>query len=409
LRLAVVSPFVDKRHGTERALAEVLERLSRDFQCEIHLYSQRVEDLGLADPATLPSAGQGSIRWHKVPSIPGPHLVKFLGWMIANTLRRWRDRVFGHLKCDLTLSPGINCGNADVILIHVVFQQLWSLSRGKAYQDRNQPGVFRALHRRLYYALLTALERYIYSNRNVALAAVSQRTAYLLEQFFDRDDVHLIPNGVDTQEFCVGARIASRNESRRLFGLHEADFVLLVIGNDWRMKGVPEILSAMAQLPSLPLQLLVVGDDAAESFREMARRLGVFERCHWEAPRREVIDFYAAADIYVSPSREDSFGLPVAEAMACGLPVITSACAGVAASIHDGSDGFVMRDPGDTFVLAHLVERLYKDELHRNRIGDAAARTAEQWSWDHSAEKLWKLLQDLVQAKSGPDEIKSRE
>ena len=58
LRLAVVSPFVDRRHGTERALAELLERLAGDYGCEIHLYAQRVEDLHISDPKLANQRGR---------------------------------------------------------------------------------------------------------------------------------------------------------------------------------------------------------------------------------------------------------------------------------------------------------------------------------------------------------------
>src|SRR3989454_4965394 len=106
LRLAVVSPFVDRRHGTERALAELLERLARDEHCEIHLYAQRVEDLALDSSSSVGPANSGRIVWHKVPSIPGPHLLKFLGWLFLNSLcRAWDRRVRG-LHFDLVLSPG---------------------------------------------------------------------------------------------------------------------------------------------------------------------------------------------------------------------------------------------------------------------------------------------------------------
>jgi len=84
VRLAVVSPFVDRRHGTERALAELLERLARDYGCEIHLYAQRVEDLPLSDPQLARSKESGAIFWHKVPSIPGPQAVQFPVWVCLN-------------------------------------------------------------------------------------------------------------------------------------------------------------------------------------------------------------------------------------------------------------------------------------------------------------------------------------
>jgi UDP-glucose:(heptosyl)LPS alpha-1,3-glucosyltransferase len=400
LRLAVVSPFVDRRHGTERALAELLERLARDYHCEIHLYAERVQDLALADPQTPRSAQTGFLVWHKVPSVPGPHLLKFLGWMIANSFLRWWHRLFRRLSFDLVLSPGINCMDADVLIVHAVFHRLRELSLEQTARDTPQGRSFRDLHRRAYYALLTSLERRLYCDPKTSLAAVSQRTAGLLAQYFGRRDVRVIPNGVDTREFHESKRIAHRRRARRRLHLVDTDFVLLLIGNDWRVKGVPAILEAMAQLPALPLHLVVVGSDAAEVFREQAKRLGVLDRCHWEPPRPAVIDFYAAADVYVSPSREDSFGLPVAEAMACGLPVITSSQAGISALLRDGIDGFVLRDPQDTQHLASIIQQLYSQGPFRESVAEAAARTARDWTWDRSAAQVWALLQDSFATKN---------
>src|SRR5216684_2257327 len=109
LRLAVVSPFVDRRHGTERALAELLERLARQEHCEIHLYAQRVEGLALAQASAAHSPDAGAILWHKVSSIPGPHLLQFLAWLFLNSFCRAWDRWIHGVRFDLVLSPGINC------------------------------------------------------------------------------------------------------------------------------------------------------------------------------------------------------------------------------------------------------------------------------------------------------------
>jgi glycosyltransferase involved in cell wall biosynthesis len=393
LRLAVVSPFVDRRHGTERALAELLERLARDYHCEIHLYAERAEDLALAGSRNAHATPTGFVVWHKVPSFPGPHLAKFLAWMIANSCLRWWHRITRGLWFDLVLSPGVNCWNADIIIVHVVFQRLRELSLEKPAGETPEFRSWRVLHRRAYYGLWTALERRLYSDPRTVLAAVSQRTATLLTEYFGRRDVRVIPNGVDNQLFCESNRSARREQARQRLGFCDADFILLLIGNDWRVKGVPAILSAMVQLPTLPIHLLVVGNDAPESFRAQATRLGLLDHCHWESPRPEVLDFYAAADVYVSPSREDSFGLPVAEAMACGLPVITSSQAGVSALLRDGIDGFVLGNPQDTQSLTRILQRLYGDPSFRRNVGEAAARTAKDWTWDRSAAEFWSLLQ----------------
>jgi glycosyltransferase involved in cell wall biosynthesis len=399
LRIAVVSPFVDRRHGTERALAELLERLARNFGCEVHLYAQRVEDLVLDDPNTSRSGEAGAIVWHKVPSVGGPHLVKFLGWMVINGLLRWRDNFSRGSSFDLVLSPGINCLNADVIIVHALFHRLREVTCAENAEEPRQTDLFRRLHRRLYYGLLTALERRVYSDRKVSLAAVSQRTADLLAQFLQRRDVRVIPNGVDTRQFSVSARLARRRDARSRRNFSEADFVLLLIGNDWRVKGVPAILAAMAAARTTPLHLLVAGDDAADSFREIAERLNILDRCQWETSRADVIDLYAAADVYVSPSREDSFGLPVAEAMACGLPVVTSVFAGVSSSIRNGVEGFILDDPRDSEALAALLVKIHGDETLRRRVGEAAARAAKNWTWDRNAEAVWQLLKDATARK----------
>ncbi len=393
MRLAVVSPFVDCRHGTERALAELLERLARNEHCEIHLYAQRVEDLALDRSSSAPAHGSGTIVWHKVPSMPGPHLLQFLFWFLLNSIcRRW-DRWVHGVRCDLVLSPGINCLDADVIIVHALFHRLKELAREEEVESARL-GPLRRLHRRTYYALLTALERRIYTDPTVALAAVSPRTAGLLGKYFGRHDVRVIPNGVDTSQFSPAARLSRRDQARALRHFYDNDSVLLLIGNDWGNKGLPSILEALPKLLDTPVRLLIVGDDATASSREMAGRMGVLDRCSWEPARADILDAYAAADIYVSPSREDSFGMPVAEAMACGLPVITSACAGVSALLHDGLDSFVLRDPRDVDSLAKLIRMLCEQEDLRSRMGQAAAKTTLAWTWERNAATVWEFLQE---------------
>jgi glycosyltransferase involved in cell wall biosynthesis len=396
LRLAVVSPFVDRRHGTERALAELLERLARDSGCEIHLYAQGVKDIQISDLRGERSKESGAIFWHKVPSIPGPHVAQFLAWMFLNGfLRRWHT-TFGGASYDLVLSPGINCLHPDVVIVHALFHRMKELAHEEKQDGAAaHAGFFRRVHRRVYYALLSRLERRIYTDPEVILGAVSKRTAGLLKEYFGREDVSIIPNGVDTAYFSTAARLARRGEARRRRSFRDEDFVLLLIGNDWRSKGLSTILEAMAALSTLPVRVLVVGNDTSEPFLARATRLGVQDNCHWETSSSDVLDFYAAADVYVSPSHEDSFGLPVAEAMACGLPTITSVCAGVADYVHDGADGFVLREPRDAQALSKLIDRLQSEPDLRRKIGEAAARSALRWNWDRPAATLWQLLQSV--------------
>jgi UDP-glucose:(heptosyl)LPS alpha-1,3-glucosyltransferase len=112
----------------------------------------------------------------------------------------------------------------------------------------------------------------------------------------------------------------------------------------------------------------------------------------FQAASDDVEQFYAAADIYAGPSLEDSFALPPLEAMACGLPVITSVNNGGAQIITEGEDGFVLVDPRDVTVLSALVRKLYRDPDLRSRIGENAARTARSYTWERNAAETWKIL-----------------
>lgn len=396
LRLAVVSPFVDRHHGTERALAELLERLANSYGCEIHLFAQNVEGLALSSLGSIKPTSAGAIFWHRVPRLPGPHIFQFLAWFYLNRIWRLAWSVFRRVSFDLVLSPGINCSDARVILVHALFHRLKQLSEDSRTPSIQAYRFLTRVHRRAYYALMTSLEQRIYSDPNVLLATVSTRTANLLQEYFRRQSVAVIPNGVDSKSFSPAARNARRTEARRRFGYREDEFVLLLLGNDWSVKGLPAILSAVAGCPSLPLRILVAGSDAVGPYEDQARRLAILDRCTWVSPSPDPLSLYAAADVYVSPSREDSFGLPVAEAMACGLPAITSSFAGIAEFLKTSVDAFVLRDPQNIQELQCLLEELCHDPARRQRVGEAAARKALEWTWDRNAAAVWELLKQAA-------------
>ena len=398
----MVSPFIDRRHGTERALAELLERLARTYGCEIHLFAQRVADLSV-ERWNARRAGENSavIFWHRVPCPSGaPILLSFAWWFWLNRIVRWSFSTFWRVRFAVVLSAGINCSDANVVIVHALFRRLQELARAKSGEGVGGPGGLRVAPRRAYYALLARLERRIYGNPAVTLAAVSPRTAEQLRTYFFRSDVAIVANAVDGAFFSVGERLVRREEARRRRAVRPDELLLLLIGNDWEVKGVETVLRAMALMPDLPLRFLIVGSDAPESFQALARSLGVAERCLWGPPAEDVRDFYAAADVYVCPSREDSFGLPVAEAMASGLAVITSTASGVGWLIEDGVDGFVLREPRDAVTLSRLVQLLHDQPQLRERIGGEGVRTAQGWTWERNAAEVWKLLQGIAERRT---------
>ncbi len=386
MRIAVISPFVDRRHGTERSLAEIVERLANRHGHEIHLYSQRVDDLQVAALGIRPEDPKQLIFWHRVPQLRAPHLFSFLFWIAANRICRLRDRWLHHLKFDAVFSPGINATDANLILVHAVFHRLRELQ-----QEQSRAGL-RGFHRSLYYKLLCFLENRVYSRKSVRLAVVSPHTAHQLAHYFGRRDVVVAPNGVETLFFSPHSRQALRDTARQKLGYSPTDVVLLLVGNDWRNKGLPTLLEAMSLLLHLPFRLCVVGSDTPEEFLPHVQAFQLSERVQFFPETSEILTFYSAADIYVAMSLEDSFNLPVLEAMACGLPVVVSKHAGVSEYIEDGVDGVVLEAPEDPRALAGALSLLLQQQELALSLGKNAARKTTQFSWDRQAEAIHYLL-----------------
>ena len=106
-----------------------------------------------------------------------------------------------------------------------------------------------------------ALERRIYSDHRIALSAVSTLVAKQLDNFFGRADVLVVRNAVDTRCFNRGTRVARRDEARATLAIAPSEFAFLLVGNDWKKKGLDAALRALSECLDLPIRLLIVGND----------------------------------------------------------------------------------------------------------------------------------------------------
>ncbi len=402
MQIVVVSPFLDRRHGTELCIIEQIERLSSNYGWGIHLFSQHVENVNSLLTEDPTNTATGFIRWYRVSDIPAPHLLKFLWWFFAN--RGVRKSVLKRLENRplLVYSPGINCLDANAITVHIVFHEFYARVRHELALLKVPVSRWPVtVHRRLYYKLIMALERRIYTDPKVRLAAVSKLVSTQLEKHFGRTDSVVIPNAVDTGVFNSEARLARRSVSRQSLKLGDSDFVVLLIGNDWKKKGLDQLLQALAII-EIPIQLLVVGKDDPGLYRSALWQLRLDDRVRFLAPSADVLSFYAAADAYVAPSLEDAFGLPILEAMACGLPVIASVQAGASENIIDGTTGYLLRDPMNHVELAEIILRLAGDRAAGQKLGAAAAQYVQgSVSWDRNAAATREFLENSLASSQG--------
>jgi glycosyltransferase involved in cell wall biosynthesis len=387
-RLAVVSPFLDKQHGTERIVAEWVSYLADKF--EVHIYSQEVRDI---DP--------GSFVWHRIPKLPGPHLINFAWWFLANQLSRAIDRQVRGMHYDLVFSPGINCLDADAMSVHIVFGE-YARKNANSVRLLGRPlrEWPRLIHRKLYYGFIMFLERRLYTRNDVTLVLIARKTFDELSRIYGRHDgCHIVYTGLDLKRFsperCATLRALARHE----IGLEENAFAIVLVGNDWRNKGVPTILEALALLESPDIHLLIVSREDAAPARAMAHGLGLQQAVHFLPPREDVEFYYAAADAYAGPSLEDTFAIPPAEAMACGLSVIVSRANGCAEIIRDGEDGLILEDSRDAAGLARMIQRIRNDADFRSILGQNAAVTAGNYTWDRNGQELTAILEDAVRRK----------
>jgi glycosyltransferase involved in cell wall biosynthesis len=358
---------------------------------DIHIYSQRVEEMDLS-----------KCTWHRIPKLPGPHLFNFLWWLAAIRLWVYWDRCFHSVRHDLVFSSGANWPGADVICVHIVFSEYRRQVKGQMRLLRNSLRHWPTLvHRNIYYAVSNWLERRAYTNPATSLVVYSQKSARELERVYCRSDrIPVIYLGLDHSVFDTASRAALRDEARKKLEITEDELAIILVGNDWRNKGVPVLLEALERLRKLPIRLFVVSREDPSACWDLIKEKGLEDRVRFLAPRNDIEFYYAAADAYAGPSLQDSYAMPPAEAMACGLPVIVSAAAGVSEIITDGEDGLILNDPKDAAALAAMIGRLYEDEAFRTRLGERSALTTLKYTWERNGQELAAVFEDALHRKA---------
>ena len=210
--------------------------------------------------------------------------------------------------------------------------------------------------------------------------------------------VHVIPLGIDLTPFSrVDVRRAA-DVRRRLLGSEDA-FVLLFVGRLRYYKGVDVLLRALARVPATVLWIVGTGPMAA-TWQELTTRLGVHDRVRFlgDVAEAELPLYYAAADAFVLPStsRAEALGLAQIEAMAAGLPVIsTELGTGTSFVNQHGHTGLVV-PPGDEDALAAAVRYLREHPDARARMGQAARERARAFDLDVMGERITRLYEDLL-------------
>ncbi len=209
------------------------------------------------------------------------------------------------------------------------------------------------------------------------------------------DKLHVIYNGVDLDHFHPGLRQEHRRALRTSLGIADATPVVLFVGSGFERKGIPTLLQALACMARRDAVLLVVGRDSHQrAMAALADRLGVAGRVRFLGGRPDVRPYYGAADCFALPTLYDPMPNAALEALACGLPVVTSSTSGAAELIEPGVNGQICAAT-DALTLAG-----YLDVLTGPRHSDAFAVrvTVADFGIDAMAARLAELYGRLAPA-----------
>ena len=201
----------------------------------------------------------------------------------------------------------------------------------------------------------------------------------------------VIYNGVNLEIFKPPSSEEEKKKLRNELNLKKDEIMLLFVGSGYLRKGLIFVLKALALLPK-EFFLVVVGKEKRSSwFQRLTAKLGIKDRVFFKGGRKDVLSFYQTADIFVLPTVYDPFSNACLEALACGLPVITTSANGAGELIKNGENGFVVDLPVDPEELACNIEQASK-KLPKMRV--SALNTAKEFSIEKAIFKLKEVIKE---------------
>lgn len=378
MKIALVYPKYTTHGGTERFIVNFTNQLL-DMGHEVHLIAGKIH---------VPIDKR--IVVHKVPVIKLGRFLKILSFLLFSqrVLKRHRFDIvqgFGRtIKQDVFRAGG---GCHREYRKHVLWKIRNPLLR---YFKLYLP----------HQLLLLYIEKKQFSRGNFRkIVAVSSQVKKEIASNYHvpEEDIEVIYNGIDTDTFNPSNRNEYFDEVRKRFNIESDEKVILFIGTGFERKGLSFLIQAFAILKDAHPDaiLLVVGrDNNIQKYIHLSNKLHLSKRVIFTGSQPNVKMFYAAADIFVFPTMYEPFGNVCLEAMASGLPVITSKANGVS-EIMEEMDHLLLDDPSDVKTLVSKVGFLLKKSEERVKIGQAMRKIAERQTISSNAQQFVKVYQTI--------------
>lgn len=235
------------------------------------------------------------------------------------------------------------------------------------------------------------------------VAAVSE---YVRRQIIERhpsmaERVRVVFNGVNVERLRCDDAAALRASTRQKLGLNAAERVVLFVAHNFKLKGLPELIRAVAMSqPHGPAAwtLLVAGRDNPVRYERLVATLGIRHLVRFIGTDHEIRSLYAAADVLAHPTWYDPCSRVVLEALCCGMPVVTTRWNGAAEAMTPGRHGAVIDSPSDITALAAGIAATLQSDIRAACAADAAG-FCERLSMRRHARELMEQYQPVLNSR----------
>lgn len=316
----------------------------------------------------------------------------------------WRDRGFARAACealakrpfDLVQShERIAC--CDVYRAGDGVHAAWLEQRARIQSPLARWITSRSPH----HQYLLAAERELFASARLKAVICNSEMVRgeIRARFGTADDrLVLIRNAVDGAKFHPGLRGEFRDALRQQLRIPAHAAVFAYVGSGFERKGVASFLRALARRREPGWAIIAGKDKRAPDYARLGVKLGIAGRLLFMGAMSDVRPVLAAADAFVLPTLYDPFPNAALEAMACGLPLVTSTTCGAAEIVREGENGFV-RDALDVEGLAACLDRL--DPAAAGRMGEAARDTVAPLTPEAMGRDYLALYERLLAGKLG--------
>ena len=229
------------------------------------------------------------------------------------------------------------------------------------------------------YKVFSGLEKAVFSahSRTVAFY-ICQKQFEEFRSVYGTPEERLIYLGPGVGEQYVPADDALRQKHRVALGVKENQMLALFVAANWKLKGGDRVMEAFASLPDeikKQTQLHFVGNDADGEAQKTAQKLNILTFCRFHGPQKDTSSFVQAADVLVHPARKEAAGSVIAEALACGVPVLVTGLCGYASLVRDSGAGIVLEGDFSSEKLRNAWQEWFNARAHFAGLAQKAAQT----------------------------------